>query len=195
MLQTLVECDRPSELYTYRTQVLLRNTIQRPQFGRKEASPSCCRDPGQHTYTQPEVSSIWLIMQILVIFLLTVAFFAAEVHGFQKLSPRKMISIDHGRLKRDIRVASSLLSVIDCKTAELSFEEQIQTKWAIVDFYADWCGPCKIAAKTFQSVAEEYPDKSVKFIKVDTEIFEDSVDDYGLKGLPVFGAVKDGKLL
>ena len=87
------------------------------------------------------------------------------------------------------------MSVIDCKTPDVPFKEQIQTEWAVVDFYADWCGPCKIAAKTFQSVAEEYPDKSVKFIKVDTEVFEDSVDDYGLKGLPVFGVFKGGKLV
>ena len=88
-----------------------------------------------------------------------------------------------------------LAGVIDCKTPELAFEEQIQTKWAVVDFYADWCGPCKIAAKTFQSIAEEFPDKSVTFIKVDTEEFDSSVDDYGLKGLPVFGVFKDGKLV
>ena len=56
-------------------------------------------------------------------------------------------------------------------------------------------GPCKIAAKTFAQIADEYPDKSVRFIKVDTEIFEDTVDDYGLKGLPVFGVFKDGVLV
>jgi thioredoxin 1 len=93
------------------------------------------------------------------------------------------------------RQSLSLASVIDLKTPELVFQEQIDTKWAIVDFYADWCGPCKIAAKTFQSIAEEFPDKSVKFIKVDTEVFEDSVDNFGLKGLPVFGVFKDGKLV
>ena len=57
------------------------------------------------------------------------------------------------------------------------------------------CGPCKIAAKTFASIAEEFPDKSVKFVKVDTETHEDTVDEYGLKGLPVFGVFKNGKLL
>lgn len=93
------------------------------------------------------------------------------------------------------RQSLSLASVIDLKTPELVFQEQIDTKWAIVDFYADWCGPCKIAAKTFQSIAEEFPDKSVKFIKVDTEVFEDSVDNFGLKGLPVFGVFKEGKLV
>ncbi len=56
-------------------------------------------------------------------------------------------------------------------------------------------GPCKIAAKTFAQIADEYPDKEVQFIKVDTEIFEDTVDEFGLKGLPVFGVFKDGKIV
>jgi len=70
-----------------------------------------------------------------------------------------------------------------------------QSGTVVVDFYADWCGPCKIAAKTFAAIAQEYPDKSVKFVKVDTETHEDTVDLYGLKGLPVFGVFKDGKLI
>ena len=45
------------------------------------------------------------------------------------------------------------------------------------------------------AVAEEFSDKNVKFVKVDTEVHDDSVDLYGLKGLPVFGIFKDGKLI
>ncbi len=89
-----------------------------------------------------------------------------------------------------------LPAVIECKSPDSDFEQCLKAhEWAIVDFYADWCGPCKIAAKTFQSIAEEFPDKRVKFIKVDTEVFEDTVDDYGLKGLPVFGVFRNGELL
>ena len=44
-------------------------------------------------------------------------------------------------------------------------------------------------------VAEEFSDKNVKFVKVDTEVHDDSMDLYGLKGLPVFGIFKDGKLI
>ena len=91
---------------------------------------------------------------------------------------------------------TALPAVIECKDPDSDFEQCLKAnEWAIVDFYADWCGPCKIAAKTFQSIAEEFPDKNVKFIKVDTEIFEVTVDNYGLKGLPVFGVFKSGELV
>jgi hypothetical protein len=41
----------------------------------------------------------------------------------------------------------------------------------IVDFYADWCGPCKLVAPIFKQLAEEMP--AVKFVKVDTDVHED----------------------
>ena len=91
---------------------------------------------------------------------------------------------------------TALCAVIECKSPNSDFQEHLKTnEWTVVDFYADWCGPCKIAAKTFQNIAEEFPDKNVKFIKVDTEVFEDTVDDYGLKGLPVFGVFRNGELI
>ena len=65
----------------------------------------------------------------------------------------------------------------------------------VVDFYATWCGPCKLAAKTFQQVAADMEGPRLKFVKVNTEEHEHTVDDFGLKGLPVFAVFKDGKLL
>ena len=65
----------------------------------------------------------------------------------------------------------------------------------VVDFYATWCGPCKLAAKTFQQVASEMEGPRLKFVKVNTEEHEHTVEDFGLKGLPVFAVFKDGKLL
>lgn len=94
---------------------------------------------------------------------------------------------------------SSLPSVIECKDETCNFVEEVvnpsKDGFIIVDFYADWCGPCKIAAKTFAAIASEFPDKSVKFVKVNTENHEDTVDDYALKGLPVFGIFKNGQLV
>ena len=65
----------------------------------------------------------------------------------------------------------------------------------MVDFYASWCGPCKIAAKTFAAVAEEMERPDLKFLKVNTEAHVETVEAYGLKGLPVFAIFKEGKLL
>jgi thioredoxin len=65
----------------------------------------------------------------------------------------------------------------------------------VVDFYASWCGPCKLAAKTFKQVADELETPSLRFVKVNTEEHEHTVDEYGLKGLPVFAIFKEGQML
>ena len=115
------------------------------------------------------------------------SFFSVKVLG-QHISRSTGFSVS--------RSSAILPAVIECKSPDTNFEQCLKSyEWAIVDFYADWCGPCKIAAKTFESIAEEFPDKSVKFIKVDTEVFEDTVDNYGIKGLPVFGVFRNGELV
>ena len=120
----------------------------------------------------------------------------AAIPASTGFSPRCDQHIHRGTGFSSSRGNTALLAVIECKSPDSDFEKTLKAnEWAIVDFYADWCGPCKIAAKTFQSVAEEFPDKSVKFIKVDTEVFEDTVDIYSLKGLPVFGVFKNGELV
>jgi thioredoxin 1 len=62
----------------------------------------------------------------------------------------------------------------------------------IVDFYADWCGPCKMLAPIFEELAEEYKEK-VKFVKVNTEGNEDLANEYDVKGIPCLVLIKEGK--
>ena len=59
--------------------------------------------------------------------------------------------------------------------------------------FLDWCGPCKLVAPIFKALADELP--QVKFVKVDTEVHEDSVDSFNIQGLPLFGIFVDGKMV
>ena len=65
----------------------------------------------------------------------------------------------------------------------------------IVDFYANWCGPCKAVAPVFNAVSDEYPETEVKFVKVDTDIHESAVAAYNIQGLPLFAIFKQGKVI
>jgi thioredoxin len=89
------------------------------------------------------------------------------------------------------------LGLTDLVDASTSFSAAVAgSGYVVVDFYADWCGPCRIAAKTFKQVADEMESAgAVDFLKVNTEAHEDTVDLYGLKGLPVFAVFKDGKMV
>ncbi len=49
----------------------------------------------------------------------------------------------------------------------------------LVDFWAEWCGPCKIVSPILEGLAEEY-DGKIKFVKVDTEENFESSSSYGI---------------
>ena len=53
----------------------------------------------------------------------------------------------------------------------------------VVDFYADWCGPCKIIEPVVHRLAEEY-DGKVKFVKVDTDANQELAMQFGIMSIP-----------
>ena len=56
---------------------------------------------------------------------------------------------------------------------------------AIIDFYADWCGPCKMVAPILEDLAIEYDDKLVIY-KVDTEVEQELSAAFGIQSIPTF---------
>ena len=63
---------------------------------------------------------------------------------------------------------------------EWKFEGQVP---AIIDFYADWCGPCKMIAPILEQLSEEYGDK-INIYKIDTEAEQELAAAFGIKSIP-----------
>lgn len=61
---------------------------------------------------------------------------------------------------------------------EEKFKDLIQEK-VLVDFYANWCGPCKMIASELERV-----ESGIKVIKVDVDQFEDVAKEYGVMSIP-----------
>lgn len=61
----------------------------------------------------------------------------------------------------------------------------IGDKPAIIDFYADWCGPCKIAAPVLEDLAAKYKDE-IYIYKVDTEVERELASVFGIRSIPAF---------
>lgn len=57
------------------------------------------------------------------------------------------------------------------------------TEPCVIDFYADWCGPCKMVAPVLEKLSEEYHG-AVKFYKVDTEKEPELASTFGIRSIP-----------
>lgn len=62
----------------------------------------------------------------------------------------------------------------------------------IIDFYADWCGPCKLMAPVFEELSEEYKSK-LKFMKLDTEAEMTLASQFGVRSIPTLVIMNKGK--
>ena len=59
------------------------------------------------------------------------------------------------------------------------------SKPAMIDFYADWCGPCRTAAPILEEVSKEYAGKVIIY-KIDTQVEQELAAVFGISGIPAF---------
>src|SRR4051812_35618024 len=62
----------------------------------------------------------------------------------------------------------------------------------LVDFYADWCGPCKMMAPFVDEIAAAYQGRAL-VAKVDTDHAQHATQPYGIRGIPTSIVFRDGK--
>ena len=79
--------------------------------------------------------------------------------------------------------------VTKTENAVTKFNNMIAQGNVVVDFYADWCGPCKVLASTIGQIAPQYP--NVTFLKVNTDMFPALAS--GIRSIPTVVFYKNGK--
>lgn len=65
-------------------------------------------------------------------------------------------------------------------------------KPVVVDFYADWCGPCKAVAPILEELAKEHSDK-VKFVKLNVDEAKNTAASFGIMSIPTVIVFKGGR--
>ena len=79
------------------------------------------------------------------------------------------------------------------RVLDMNFNEIINNNnLVLVDFYADWCGPCKMLAPIIAEIKEELKDK-VYVIKVNVDQEDELANKFGIYSIPTLVLIKDGK--
>ena len=73
------------------------------------------------------------------------------------------------------------------------FNELRSSGNVVVDFYADWCGPCKMLGPIIEKVSEDYPD--VNFVKVNVDENEELAMEFGVMSIPSVFMLKNGEVV
>jgi thioredoxin 1 len=76
-----------------------------------------------------------------------------------------------------------------------TFDQEVlqSSDLVMVDFWATWCGPCKIVAPVVEELAKEYEGK-VTFVKVNTDENQDLATKYNIRGIPTLMFFKEGNI-
>ncbi len=76
-----------------------------------------------------------------------------------------------------------------------TFEEEVlnSEQAVLVDYWAEWCGPCKMIAPILEEISTEYGDK-IKITKLNTEDNQKTSLKYGIRGIPTLMIFKNGEV-
>lgn len=74
---------------------------------------------------------------------------------------------------------------------DYDFDEFIEKGKVVIDFYADWCGPCQRLAPIFDKASKEY--KDIKFAKIDIDKAKEIAERFDVMSIPCVIFFKDGK--
>jgi thioredoxin 1 len=79
------------------------------------------------------------------------------------------------------------------KSEDFKFEVLEHDSVVVADFYADWCGPCRVLMQILNEVSEENPD--VKFVKINVDENKDLATGFEIRNLPTLLVFNKGKVV
>lgn len=85
------------------------------------------------------------------------------------------------------------MSVISVSDAEFDANVLKSDKPVVLDFWAEWCGPCKMIAPVLDKIANDLGDK-VTIAKMNVDENQETPSKYGVRGIPMLVLFKDGEV-
>ena len=80
-------------------------------------------------------------------------------------------------------------------TTDAAFDQDVlkSDRPVLVDYWAEWCGPCKMIAPVLEEIADEYGEK-LRICKLDIDANQETPGKYGIRGIPTLMLFKNGEL-
>ena len=113
---------------------------------------------------------------------------AADDPELQRILQRKMLELQRGDVKMEARQGSITL-------ADAEFQSVISSSTpTIVDFWAVWCGPCRVMHPIFEKLAKKYAGK-MNFARLNVDEHPRAPSELGIFSIPTFVVFKNGQVI
>lgn len=130
-----------------------------------------------------------LVVTMTLVFILVSCTSAGRKTGLNNVAPDQEANITKTKNSMTTAKKTIQLTRADFLSKVANFEENsdqwvyLGDKPCIIDFYADWCGPCKMIAPILEELAAEY-EGQIYIYKVDTEAEQQLASDFGIRSIP-----------
>ena len=85
--------------------------------------------------------------------------------------------------------------VLEITDQNFTAEVRDQTGLSMVDFWAAWCGPCRLVAPIVEKLAEDYAEQGLRVGKLDVDQNPETASQYGVRSIPTILFFKNGELV
>ena len=76
-----------------------------------------------------------------------------------------------------------------------TFSEETDKGLVLIDFWATWCGPCRMQAPILEQLANEYEEDELKIVKMDVDENPETPQQFGIMSIPTLMLKKDGQVV
>lgn len=131
-------------------------------------------------------------MKKIILFILVTGFIFVSCNAKgqgEQATKKKITKENNTNLKTESKMKTIHLTKAEFLTKVANFEanpnewKYLGNKPAIIDFYADWCGPCKSIAPVLEELAAEY-EGEIYIYKIDTEAEQELASAFGIRSIP-----------
>ena len=78
---------------------------------------------------------------------------------------------------------------------DTTFNEETDKGLVLIDFWATWCGPCRMQAPIFDQLSEEYDEDEFRIVKMDVDENPQTPQQFGIMSIPTLLLKKDGQVV